>query len=490
MKKQYLVASFIISSLLVPILASAATADKIQAQIQSLLTQITALQQRLSTLTSKPSTTFSTSPNSCPNLYRVLSRGSRGSDVISLQQFLIAQGLLSGDSATGFFGGMTESAVQRWQAQNSIVSYGDANTTGYGVIGPRTRAAIVTRCGTKPPVVQSCPQYQIPICTSGQHVQRGTTDANGCQGAPMCVNETAVQSCPVYNACPSGYSTNTSTDSNGCTKISCTPWQPTGSLNVSPTSGTASLKVTFTAATNAGFFGGVMIDFGDGNTASILKPGGGEKSGTMSHEYTKAGTYTAQLIGVGEGSSTVLDTKTVTVSASSVSDVADTFTASPISGTAPLVVTFSGSVTASYFGGVWIEYGDGTKKEVLCNPGGGCSNKLMHTYAEAGTYTAKMIGVGEGTSKMLKTINITVGTGTAPTESSFSATPTDGPAPLTVRFTGISGGTSIDLGDGVKSSWVDGTPPYVEYTYRTAGTYTATLRGLKGILGTATITVN
>src|SRR3989344_5422392 len=155
MKKQYLVGSFIISALLVPVLASAATAEEIQAQIQSLLTQITALQQQLSTLTSNTPTTVSSPSNSCPNLYRTLSRGSRGSDVISLQQFLIAQGQLSGDSATGFFGSMTEAAAQRWQAQNSVVSYGDANTTGYGVIGVRTRAAIAARCGgTLPPVVQ------------------------------------------------------------------------------------------------------------------------------------------------------------------------------------------------------------------------------------------------------------------------------------------------------------------------------------------------
>src|SRR3989338_4835411 len=157
MKKQYLVASFIISTLFVPLLASAATADEIRAQIQSLLSQITALQAQLNNLTTS---TISTPSNSCPNLYRALSRGSRGSDVISLQQFLIAQGLLSNDSATGFFWSMTEAAVQRWQAQNSVISYGDANTTGYGVIGIRTRVAIAARCGTRPPVVQSCPQYQ------------------------------------------------------------------------------------------------------------------------------------------------------------------------------------------------------------------------------------------------------------------------------------------------------------------------------------------
>lgn len=184
MKKQYLPGSFIISALLVPVLASASTADEIKAQIQSLLSQITALQQQLNGLTANTSTTISASSNSCPNLSRVLSRGSRGSDVISLQQFFIAQGLLSSDSATGFFGSMTETAVQRWQAQNSIVSYGDAASTGYGVVGAKTRAAFAIRCGTKPPIAVSC---------------------------------------PIYNACPAGYTANTSTDTNGCTVRKCVP---------------------------------------------------------------------------------------------------------------------------------------------------------------------------------------------------------------------------------------------------------------------------
>jgi PKD repeat protein len=99
-----------------------------------------------------------------------------------------------------------------------------------------------------------------------------------------------------------------------------------------------------------------------------------------------------------------------------------------------------------------------------------------------------MIGIGEGSSGTLKTLVITVGAGATPTASLFSATPTSGPAPLTVRFTGIGSGASIDLGNGVTSQWIDGTPSYINYTYQTAGTYTATLRGQGGALGTVTIT--
>ncbi|PIR45406.1 MAG: hypothetical protein COV09_01615 [Candidatus Vogelbacteria bacterium CG10_big_fil_rev_8_21_14_0_10_50_13] len=247
MKKQYLLGSFIISALFVPVLANAATADEIRAQIQSLLNQITALQTQLNLVSDTP--TSGTPSNVCPNLYRALSRGSRGSDVISLQRFLIAQGFLSGDSATGFFGSMTEVAVQKWQAQNSIVSYGNANTTGYGVVGARTRAAIAARCVTKPPIVQSCTIYQIPICGGGQHVENGLTDYNGCAGAPRCVNNAV--SCPIYNACAPGYTTNTSTDVNGCTVRQCIP--PIASLPWSTVNVTKFDVIKFTISLPSGW---------------------------------------------------------------------------------------------------------------------------------------------------------------------------------------------------------------------------------------------
>lgn len=73
---------------------------------------------------------------------RTLSFGSRGTDVVSLQRFLIARGLLSPDSATGYFGRATEKAVQEWQSRNGIVSSGTPDSTGFGVVGKRTREAL------------------------------------------------------------------------------------------------------------------------------------------------------------------------------------------------------------------------------------------------------------------------------------------------------------------------------------------------------------
>jgi len=67
-----------------------------------------------------------TSASSCPNLYRNLSFGSRGQDVVSLQNFLIEEGDLAAWNNTGYFGVLTQAAVRQWQSQHAIVSSGTA----------------------------------------------------------------------------------------------------------------------------------------------------------------------------------------------------------------------------------------------------------------------------------------------------------------------------------------------------------------------------
>lgn len=78
----------------------------------------------------------------CPVLSRALARGMRGHDVLDLQAFFVTQGLLTGDVVTGFFGDLTQGAVQRWQAAHGIVSAGTPSATGYGEVGPKTRRAL------------------------------------------------------------------------------------------------------------------------------------------------------------------------------------------------------------------------------------------------------------------------------------------------------------------------------------------------------------
>ncbi len=63
-----------------------------------------------------------------------LVRGSRGDAVTNLQKLLIAKKLLAPDSATGYFGALTQKAVIAYQKLNKI-----AQT---GTVGPQTRAAL------------------------------------------------------------------------------------------------------------------------------------------------------------------------------------------------------------------------------------------------------------------------------------------------------------------------------------------------------------
>ncbi len=135
-----------------PVVTSAATSAELQAQAQALLQQVAALQAQLAaqngvTTSGTVSSSVAASGANCPLIGRVLKLGSSGDDVTRLQKFL------SGDlsvypeaQVTGYYGTLTEAAVKRWQVKYNIVSSGTAESTGYGVTGPRTAAAISLQC--------------------------------------------------------------------------------------------------------------------------------------------------------------------------------------------------------------------------------------------------------------------------------------------------------------------------------------------------------
>ncbi len=129
-----------------------ATSSPNQAVIDTLLSQVAALQQQISALVQAQSvsvtpivsqeTARTTSIIECPKITRLLTQGISGTDVANLQLFLASQGFFETSSATGFFGKLTEAAVQAWQAVKGIVTEGTPATTGFGAVGPKTRAAL------------------------------------------------------------------------------------------------------------------------------------------------------------------------------------------------------------------------------------------------------------------------------------------------------------------------------------------------------------
>lgn len=95
-----------------------------------------------------PSTTASPSftPLALPSVLpktsftQFLKRGSRGAQVSALQEFLKRDVLLYPEgTVSGFFGPATERAVQQFQKKYNLVTSGTPATTGYGVVGPKTR---------------------------------------------------------------------------------------------------------------------------------------------------------------------------------------------------------------------------------------------------------------------------------------------------------------------------------------------------------------
>jgi peptidoglycan hydrolase-like protein with peptidoglycan-binding domain len=82
------------------------------------------------------------------DLYLGRSDSETDGEVSKLQNFLQQTGDYTYPEITGYYGPSTQEAVQSWQARNGVVSSGSPETTGYGVVGPKTRAAISQNCTT------------------------------------------------------------------------------------------------------------------------------------------------------------------------------------------------------------------------------------------------------------------------------------------------------------------------------------------------------
>ena len=92
----------------------------------------------------------------CPALNMGLRRGVSGNQVKELQKFLAVE-------QTGYFGPLTEQAVQKWQIKYGIVSGGSQENTGFGVVGPKTRAKISEVCNRTVSTNEGKTETNVPI---------------------------------------------------------------------------------------------------------------------------------------------------------------------------------------------------------------------------------------------------------------------------------------------------------------------------------------
>ena len=142
------------------------------------------------------------------------------------------------------------------------------------------------------------------------------------------------------------------------------------------------------------------------------------------------------------------------------------FIGTPVSGGAPLDVTFTDQSTNAPATWLW-NFGDGNTSN-LQNP--------AHQYTAAGTYSVSLqVTNAAGNDTETKSAYITVGTTSGALDANFdTTTATSGPAPLSVTFRDLSTGGattwSWDFGD--SNTATSQNPTHV---YNTAGTYTVTL---------------
>lgn len=102
--------------------------------------------------------------------------GDRGGEVTELQAYLATNASIYPEAlVTGYYGQLTKAAVERFQTAQGIVSQGTPVTTGYGRVGPLTRASINAKLlgGGTPPT--SGADVYAPTITSVGVV----TDNNG-----------------------------------------------------------------------------------------------------------------------------------------------------------------------------------------------------------------------------------------------------------------------------------------------------------------------
>jgi PKD repeat protein len=276
----------------------------------------------------------------------------------------------------------------------------------------------------------------------------------------------------------------------------------------------ATFNDTFTGNTAADF--SATIDWGDGTTTSGTVTGsGGNFSVTGTHTYADEGTFTATVVltdinddGSGQATATATATSTVNVAEADVLTPVG-MTVSGTEGTAvsgsiaAFTDTFSNNTAADFTAS--IDWGDGTTTTgTVTALGGVFFVSGTHTYADEGSFTAKVTltddAPGTATATATSTVNIAEGdvlTGTGATVGATEGTAFSGTvATFTDTNTGNTASdftASIDWGDGTTTSGtVSGSGSTFSvsgsHTYADEGNFTALVTLTDDAPGTATAT--
>ena len=381
--------------------------------------------------------------SACPLIGRILSLGSTGDDVTRLQQFLARDASVYPERlVTGYYGALTEAAVRRWQVKFNIVSSGNPQTTGYGQVGPRTAAAMSLQCST----------------------------SGGGGGAAPAVG---------------------------------------GFIRVTPIAGNAPLSVSVEATVNTvNSCAGVTytIEYGDNTAPSqIIVPAGRctQLVQTLGHTYQYGNTYQLTLAAGAHRTFATVTVYGAGPTTPTPGTIADSVSANPTTGQAPLTVTFTGFINGSRScgsGTYTADFGDG---QTLTIPyPDGCqaqSLSVTHQYTAGGTFNARLFRGSQTTGTPAAAVSITV-TGAPVNLGPFVVTPgiNNNPLSVEVEFDIATPCSMYDV------NWGDGTAHVTQsqgsncaqvvttktfgHTYSGTGSYTITVtRGTR--TDTAAITI-
>jgi PKD repeat protein len=193
---------------------------------------------------------------------------------------------------------------------------------------------------------------------------------------------------------------------------------PVAGFTANITSGKSPLAVQF-RDTSTGDPDDWSWNFGDGGISAEQNP---------VHVYTSPGTYSVQLI-ASNMAGTSTETKNGYITVQEGLQAGFTYVTSNPQNTAPLSVAFTDTSLGKPLHWMW-RFGDGYFSTER-NP--------IHNYPKAGNYTVTLtITSLQGTSAASKYIVVT-----NPLKANFEANPTQGSAPLTVRFTDTTVGTPL-----------------------------------------------
>jgi PKD repeat protein len=221
-----------------------------------------------------------------------------------------------------------------------------------------------------------------------------------------------------------------------------------------------------------------------GDTWSFSTAGSWDRN--PSHTYTKRGFYNVTLqANTTYGHNSIRKTGIINVAG----PVAD-FTGTPLTGNAPLSVTFTDNSAGSSITERNWDFGDTNTQSfaVRTHP--------VHIYQNPGTYSVNLTvinasGPVSGSDTLIRSRYIIVLSGEP--VANFTGAPLTGVAPLAVSFIDYSTGASTtsrrwDFGDGNISVYAGATNPL--HVYTRSGTYTVTLTALNALGSNQSIRTN